>query len=626
MEETTIEQKQSKPESYRPASSYQPIEDYAVIGDLHTVALVGKNGSIDWCCLPRFDSPSVFGAILDSNKGGFFRIAPPDTPGMGHRQLYIPETNILITRFLTVDGVGEVTDFMPIKHSDSSEHQHHIIRAVKVVRGSLSFTMQCRPAFNYARDRHDLHISEKGVIFYSKTCCLGLASTVPVEEDGEGGVRATFTLHSGQSVYFLLESAKDHDLAPEPVMKRAYEHAFSDTLHYWRRWLSQCQYQGRWRETVQRSALVLKLMTYAPTGAIVAAATTSLPETMGGARNWDYRYTWLRDASFSLYSLLTLGFTDEAQAFMGWLDARCHELGKDGTLQPMYGINGEHDLTEYTLDHLEGYRQSRPVRIGNGAFTQKQLDIYGELMDAIYIYNRYDTISYDLWQNLRRLLEWLAQHWQEPDEGIWEVRGGPKRFVHSRLMSWVAFDRALRLTRHRGLPAPMGDWMQKSAEIYEQIMNAGWNEKRQSFVQYYGSDAIDASALLMVLTNFAGPTDPRILHTIDRIQKELTSDSLVHRYNPKRAADDGLGSVEGTFSACSFWMAEALARAGRVDDARLMLEKMMTYSNHVGLFAEEIGPCGEALGNYPQAFTHLSLITACYNIDQILNRSSRRDE
>lgn len=609
-------------DSRHPATPYQPIEDYAIIGDLHTVALVGKNGSIDWCCIPCFDSPSVFGALLDVNKGGHFRIAPPDTPGMGHKQLYLPETNILITRFLTVDGVGEITDFMPIKQAGSARHQHHIIRSVAVVRGTLSFDMVCRPAFNYARDEHEVHLSKDGAIFHSKSLCLGLATSVPLEQDGEGGIRAHFTLHEGHSVHFILESAKDHDLAPQHLTHGQYQEAFQGTINYWRTWLSQCQYHGRWREVVYRSALVLKLLTYAPTGAIVAAATTSLPETIGGKRNWDYRYTWLRDASFSLYSLLTLGFTEEAQAFMGWLDARCHELDANGTLQPMYGIKGEHDLTEYTLDHLEGYRKSGPVRIGNGAYQQNQLDVYGELMDAVYIYNRYSTISYDLWQNLRRLLEWLSDHWQEPDEGIWEVRGGPKRFVHSRLMSWVAFDRALRLTRHRGLPAPMGDWMQKSAEIYEQIMHAGWNEQKQSFVQYYGSDAIDASSLLMVLTNFAGPTDPRILSTIDRIQKELTSDSLVHRYNPQKAADDGLGSIEGTFSACSFWLAESLARAGRLDEARLMLEKMLTYSNHVGLYAEEIGPRGEALGNYPQAFTHLALITACYNIDQMLNRSS----
>jgi GH15 family glucan-1,4-alpha-glucosidase len=604
------------------AATYQPIEDYAIIGDLHTVALVGKNGSIDWCCIPRFDSPSVFGALLDARKGGFFCITPLNTRGMGCRQLYLPETNILITRFLAVEGVGEITDFMPIKLVGSAEHEHHIIRSVSVIRGSLSFEMVCRPAFNYARDSHVIHLSKKGAIFNSETLCLGLASTVPIEEDGSGGVRATFTLHAGQSVHFLLESAKDSDIAPDPLSQGKYQQAFQENMRYWRNWLSQCTYQGRWREVVQRSALVLKLLTYAPTGAIVAAPTTSLPETIGGARNWDYRYTWLRDASFSLYSLLSLGFSKEAEAFMDWLDARCHELPESGALQPMYGIDGEHDLTEITLDHLEGYRQSAPVRIGNGAYKQIQLDIYGELMDAIYIYNRYEAISYDLWYNLRRLLEWLETHWPEPDDGIWEVRGGSRHFVHSRMMSWVAFDRALRLVRHRGLPAPMVNWMRASAQVYEEIMEKGWSEKKQSFVQYYGSDAIDASALLMVFTKFAGPTDPRILHTIERIQKELTSDSLVYRYNPKVAADDGFGSIEGTFSPCSFWLAESLARAGRLDEARLMLEKMLTYSNHVGLYAEEIGPTGEALGNYPQAFTHLSLITACTNIDKALNRSS----
>jgi GH15 family glucan-1,4-alpha-glucosidase len=604
----------------RQSAVYQPIEDYAVIGDLHTVALVGKNGSIDWCCLPCFDSPSVFGAILDANRGGFFRIAPPDTPGMSHKQLYLPDTNILITRFLTVDGVAEITDFMPIKHSKHLEHQHHIVREVAVVRGSLSFDMTCRPAFNYARDPHTISLSSHSAIFHSNSLSLGLTSSVPLEEDGQGGVRATFTLHEGHSARFALESAKDSDVELHEPSPGRYQDDFQKTRRYWQSWIAQCEYQGRWREMVQRSALVLKLLTYAPTGAIVAAPTTSLPETIGGARNWDYRYTWLRDAAFSLYSLLTLGFTQEAEAFMGWLDARCHELKGEGMLQPMYTIDGRHDLTEITLDHLEGYRQSRPVRIGNGAYKQRQLDIYGELMDAIYIYNRYDAISYDLWQNLRRLLYWLGAHWQEPDEGIWEVRGGPKDFVHSRLMCWVAFDRALRLARHRGWPASMAEWTQTSSSIYEEIMEKGWSEKKQSFVQYYGSNAVDASALLMVITRFAGANEPRMLSTIERIRKELSSDSLVHRYNPNEAADDGLGSYEGTFSPCSFWLAESLARAGRVDEARLMLEKMLTYSNHVGLYAEEIGLCGEALGNYPQAFTHLALITACTNIDQALNK------
>ena len=611
-------------ESRKHSEDYLPIEDYAVIGDLHTVALVGKNGSIDWCCIPRFDSPSVFGSLLDARKGGFFRISPAldDHVKMGHKQLYLPETNILITRFLTVDGVGEITDFMPVKVSRMVDHQHNIIRSVAVVRGSLSFEMVCRPAFNFARDPHEVHLFEHGVVFESDTLCLCLSSSVKMQQDEQGGVRATFTLNAGESVQFVLESARHSDLTPRLPGSGEYREAFQKTLNYWRRWISQCQYSGRWREMVHRSALVLKLLTYSPTGAIVAAPTTSLPETIGGPRNWDYRYTWLRDASFTLYSLLILGFTQEAEAFMGWLVARCHELKANGSLQPMYTIDGKHDLTEITLDHLEGYRQSRPVRIGNGAYKQNQLDIYGELMDAIYIYNRYDAISYDLWTNLCRLLQWLERNWDQPDEGIWEVRGGPKHFVHSRVMAWVAFDRALRLARQRGLPGPMVQWMDTSAQIYMQIMDQGWNEKRKSFIQYYGSEAVDASALLMVLTKFAGATDPRILQTINRIQKDLTSDSLVHRYNPTEAADDGLGTLEGTFSPCSFWMAESLARAGHVDEGRLMLEKMLTYSNHVGLFAEEVGPTGEALGNFPQAFTHLSLITACYNIDLALNKSS----
>jgi GH15 family glucan-1,4-alpha-glucosidase len=606
-----------------PSYPYLPIEDYAIIGDLHTVALVGKNGSIDWCCLPSFDSPSVFAALLDVKKGGFFRIAPPYVPGMSRKQLYLPETNILITRFLSVDGVGEVIDFMPIKVVGSLRHQHHIFRSVNVVRGSLNFEVICRPAFNYARDSHTVAISAEGALFQSKLLKLRLAATVPLEEDEQGGVCATFTLQEGQSAYFLLESAKDREASPQRLSARQFQAVFLETRSFWHNWLAQCQYQGRWREVVHRSALVLKLLTFAPSGAIVAAPTTSLPETIGGSRNWDYRYTWLRDASFTLYALLTLGFTQEAEAFMGWLDARCHELKGSGALQPIYGIDGRHDLPETILDHLEGYRGSKPVRIGNAAVKQNQLDIYGEVMDSVYLFNRHKSISYDLWWNLRRLLDWLATHWQQADEGIWEVRGGPKQFVHSRVMSWVAFDRALRVARHRGLPAPLDRWEQVSAEIYEQVMELGWNEKVSSFVQYYGSDAVDASALLMVLTKFTGPNDPRMMRTIERIQRELTSDSHVYRYNPKLAADDGLSTGEGTFSMCSFWLVEALARAGYLYEARLILEKMLTYCNHVGLYSEEIGPTGEALGNFPQAFTHLSLISACYNMDRALNGTLR---
>ncbi len=604
--------------SLHPSKEYLPIEDYALIGDLHTVALVGKNGSIDWCCMPRFDAPSVFGSLLDAVKGGSFRIAPYDIPRVARKQIYLPETNILLTRFLAVDGVGELTDFMPIEKDGPTIHQ--LIRSITVVHGALRFELTCRPAFNYARDPHQLNINTEGAVFRSGSANLVLDSPIPLEPDGEGGVRAIFTLQAGETLHFMLEYTYERDHTPHVLTEREYQVAFQDTLQFWRTWLAQCQYQGRWREMVQRSALVLKLLTYQPTGAIVAAPTTSLPENVGGNRNWDYRFTWLRDASFTLYSLLNLGFTQEAEAFMGWLDARCHDLQDGGVLQPMYGINGERELTELTLDHLEGYRGSKPVRIGNAAHGQLQLDIYGELLDAIYIYNRYDAISYDLWHNLRRLLDWLSKHWQEPDEGIWEVRGGAKHFLHSRLMSWVAFDRALRITYHRGWPAPHEEWSTTRTQIYEQIMTKGWNEKKQSFVQYYGSDAVDASALLMLLTNFTGNREPRMLATIDCIQRELASGALVHRYIPTEAADDGLGSQEGTFGACSFWLVENLARAGRVDEARLQLERLLSYSNHVGLYAEEISPTGEALGNFPQAFTHLALITACTTLDRVLNR------
>ena len=602
------------------SKAYLPIEDYGLIGDLYTVALVGKNGSIDWCCIPNFDSPSVFGAILDSAKGGFFRIAPLENAGIDLKQMYLPSTNILITRFLSHAGVSEITDFMPIKHTGTALNQHHLVRAVHVVNGSFSFEMTCQPAFNYARDAHAVHLSRDGVVFQSGNLTLALSSSVPVEEDGRGGVHATFTLHEGQWAYFFLESSSDRGIVPHQPTQAEYEDSFLATERYWHSWLSQCRYQGRWREMVQRSALALKLLTYAPTGAIVAAPTTSLPEGIGGVRNWDYRFTWLRDSAFTLNSLLLLGFSQEAEAFMNWLMGRVVELEADGSLQPMYTIHGGHDMTEHTLDHLEGYRQSRPVRIGNGAYTQQQLDVYGEVMDALSIYNHYKDMSHTGWLHVCQQLDWLSKNWQSTDEGIWEVRGGDQHFVHSRVMSWVAFDRALRIARDRGFPAPEDAWTNIRAQIYNEIMDKGWSEEKQSFVQYYGGDAIDASALLISLTKFTGAADPRMLSTIDRIQRELTRPPHVYRYNVELAASDGLAGEEGTFSICSFWLVEALARAGRVEEAELALEQMLTYANHVGVYAEEIGPGGEALGNFPQAFTHLSLIEACASVDQALNR------
>jgi GH15 family glucan-1,4-alpha-glucosidase len=604
--------------------SYLPIEDYAIIGDLHTVALVGKNGSIDWCCLPSFDAPSVFGALLDEHKGGFFRLAPTELPGMKCMQMYLPETNVLLTRFLHPDGIAEITDFMPLKQDTSDPHEHEIIRSVEMVRGSLAFELTCQPAFNYARDSHAVEMPQEGcALFHSKNLHLAFASPFPLKKHKQDGVQATFTLYEGQSAHFLLKSTKKNVHAFSHLKTDEYRDRLQQTLNYWRRWIAYSRYRGRWREYVQRSALVLKLLTYQPTGAIVAAPTTSLPEGIGEARNWDYRYTWLRDASFTLYSLLSLGLTQEAEAFMDWLDARCHELRGDGSLQPIYGIHGQHDLKETTLSHLEGYRQSKPVCIGNEASQQKQLGVYGELMDAVYIFNQYASVSYDLWEALLRLLDWLSQHWQDPDESIWEVRGGAKPFVQSRVMSWVAFDRAQRIARHRGLPAPLAHWMDISSQIYEQVMKQGWNKKRNSFVQYYGSDVVDASVLLMSVKRFTGYTEPRMIATIQHIRDELATGALVRRYNPHTAANDGIRSEEGYFGACSFWLAEALARAGYRQEGRLLLEKMLAYGNHVGLYAEEVGPTGEALGNYPQAFTHLSLITACMNIDQALDANPR---
>jgi GH15 family glucan-1,4-alpha-glucosidase len=609
------------------SNAYLPIEDYGVIGDLYTVALVGKNGSIDWCCLPDFDSPSVFGAILDSAKGGFFRIAPIETSGTDLKQMYLPNTNILITRFLNADGVSEITDFMPIKHTASAQSEHHLIRAIHVVTGSHSFALECRPAFNYARDTHTIHLSQHGVAFRSDSLDLALSSSIPLEEDGQGGVHAKFTLHEGQWANFFLESTSDHALVPHQPMHSDYQDSFVKTQRYWLDRIAHCRYQGRWREMVQRSALILKLLTYDPTGAIVAAPTTSLPEGIGGVRNWDYRFTWFRDAAFTLNSLLLLGYTQEAEAFMEWIEDRIEALEGGGSLQPMYTIHGEHEMTEITLDHLEGYRRSRPVRIGNAAYQQKQLDIYGEVMDALFIYDHFqESMSHNGWVHVCQQLDWLSKHWQSTDEGIWEVRGGEQPFVHSRVMSWVAFDRALRIAHERGLPAPEDQWRAIRAQIYHEIMDKGWSEEKQSFVQYYGGDAVDASALLISLTRFTTGADPRMLATIDRIQSELSRPPHVFRYDVEKAASDGLPGEEGTFSICSFWMVKALARAGRVEEAELALEQMLTYANHVGLYSEEIGMGGEALGNFPQAFTHLSLIEACYAVDQALNNTINKSE
>ena len=424
------------------------------------------------------------------------------------------------------------------------------------------------------------------------------------------------TLSAGESATFVLERVQE-DYVPRPYSEDETREAFDSTIEYWRRWLSKSRYQGRWREMVHRSALTLKLLTFRPTGGIVAAPTTSLPEQLGGGRNWDYRYTWIRDAAFSLYALLRLGFTDEAAAFMDWMRERFreHRPGGMGPLQIMYGIDGRSELEEEELDHFEGYRGSAPVRIGNGAADQLQLDIYGELIDSVYFYSRHGSpIDHDAWVDLSRVIDWICDNWDQADEGIWEERGGRKHYTYSRLMSWVGLERAVKIALERGLPADLPKWQSSRDQIYHQIMARGWHEERQAFVQHYDSEFLDAAVLLMPLVKFVAPTDRRWLSTLDVMSRELVSDSLVYRYNVE-ASPDGLEGEEGTFSICTFWYVEALARSGRVDEARLAFEKMLTYANHLGLYSEQIGLTGEALGNFPQAFTHLALINAAFYLD-----------
>jgi GH15 family glucan-1,4-alpha-glucosidase len=604
---------------------YLPIAEHGLVGDLHTVALIGTNGTIDWYCCPAFDSPSVFGAILDKDKGGFYALRP-DAEDWDAKQLYFPDTNVLITRFFTEDGVGEVQDFMPIEGVATADHRHRLLRRVVVVRGQMDFMIEVQPRFDYGRAEHEVEMHPHGVLFRSPDLTLALEGAIArtmghdrrLERRGDG-IFARFSLEAGDAQTFVLERvAQDHIC--RPYSERETLAAFEATVGYWRKWVGQSRYTGRWREMVLRSALTLKLLTYAPTGALVAAPTTSLPEQLGGSRNWDYRYTWIRDAAFSLYGLLRLGFTEEAAAFMNWLTDRTREwkVGPSGPLQIMYGIDGRAELPELEHESWEGYRGSHPVRIGNAAAEQRQLDIYGELIDSVYLFNKYGSpIFSDTWDNIRRIVDWLCENWDQADEGIWEVRGGQKDFTYSRLMCWVALERAIRMNRARGLPGDIVRWLAERDRIYNQIMQKGWSPERNAFVQHYGSDVLDASVLLMPLTLFIAPRDPRWLSTLHAIGDELVSDSLVYRYNVE-ASPDGLRGDEGTFSMCSFWYVEALTRAGEIDEARLAFEKMLTYANHLGLYSEEIGPTGESLGNFPQAFTHLALISAAYNLDRTL--------
>jgi GH15 family glucan-1,4-alpha-glucosidase len=604
------------------------IADHALIGDLQTAALVTTDGSVDWLCLPRFDSPSVFGALLDDERGGHFRIHPA---GIDYttKQTYFPDTAVLVTRFFTEAGVGQVVDFMPPSGETATE-THRLVRMVQCVRGTMSFDVDIAPRFDYGRHQHRTQVTEGGAVFAANGSTLTLhvvrepgdeqKARVTVEDDD---LHASLDLEAGEVRGLVLESAAD---GPPRVLRVAEIRAlFDETVRYWRSWLAGSTYTGRWREAIQRSAITLKLMTYAPTGGLVAAPTAALPEQIGGERNWDYRYTWVRDASFSVHALLRLGMVDEAASFGRWLGDRVREReGSDsGPLNIMYRIDGSSDLKEDVMDHWGGYRGSAPVRIGNGAAEQLQLDIYGEALDSLSAAARAGLeIPYRGWMALRHVLDWLTDNWDQPEEGIWETRGGRQSFTYGRVMCWVAFDRGIRMSVEHGLPAPLERWTAERDRIYEQVMDRGFHATREAFVQHYDTDVLDAALLRMPTVGFIAGTDPRWLSTLRAMDGELVTDSLVYRYDPD-ASPDGLRGSEGTFSLCSFAYVDALTRAGRIDDARTAFEKMLTYANHVGLFSEEIALTGEQIGNFPQAFTHLSLIDAATGLDAALDRLHR---
>ncbi|MEV4363411.1 glycoside hydrolase family 15 protein [Nonomuraea sp. NPDC049625] len=596
---------------------YLPIGEHGLIGDLRTVALVGTDGTIDWYCCPRFDAPSVFGSILDTERGGCFELAAD--LDIRTKQFYIPDTNVLVTRFFADEGMAEVQDFMPVVEEETHEaDRHRLIRRLVCVRGSLPFRVLVAPRFDYAAQEHSVRLHDGRATFESSGLSLTLTSTVPLESDGRD-VRAWFTLSEGEQAVFALDRS-DMGLGPKSCALAEAEQELANTVRFWRSWLSGSRYRGRWREMVHRSALTLKLLTYAPTGGIVAAPTTSLPEQIGGPRNWDYRYVWVRDAAFCVYALLRLGFTEEAEAFMNFLSEHV-TLGRgdqSAPLQIMYGIDGRVEFPERELHHLEGYRGSAPVRVGNAAADQLQMDIYGALIDSVYLYDKWGKpISSDRWDELCTLVDWVSDNWDQPDEGIWETRGGRKNFVYSRLMCWVAIERAMRMAIHRGLPADIPRWREARDGIYRQIMRHGYSATLNAFVQHFDDDVLDAAVLMMPLAKFVSPMDPKWLSTLDALADELVSDSLVYRYNPE-ASPDGLQGSEGTFSICTFWYVEALARAGRVEEARRVFDNILSYANHLGLYAEEIGRSGEQLGNFPQAFTHLALISAAFNLDHAL--------
>ncbi|HZU79992.1 MAG TPA: glycoside hydrolase family 15 protein [Acidimicrobiales bacterium] len=581
------------------------IEDYGIIGDLHTAALVGTNGSIDWLCLPRFDSDACFANLLGDEENGRWQIAPADPDHTVERR-YRDDTLVLETTFITKTGIVRLVDCMPIR-----EEHPQVVRLVHAVEGSVDMRMELSMRFGYGSAVP--WVRRIDGLLTAVAGPDGLALWTPAHTRGvDMQTVAEFTVHSGEHVPFVLIYYPSHEDPPRPV-DAAY--AIDDTTMWWQEWARACNFEGEQCEAVTRSLITLKALTYHPTGGIVAAATTSLPETVGGVRNWDYRYCWLRDATLTLEALMRGGYHEEAMDWRDWLLRAV--AGDPARLQIMYGPGGERRLSEWEVDWLSGYENSRPVRIGNAASGQFQLDVYGEVISALYegcVIG--DPLSESAWDLQKILVDFVVEHWTEPDEGIWEVRGPRRHFTHSKVMAWVALDRAVKLIEKYDQKGPLEQWRQVRDAIHADVCAKGFNEKVGAFTQYYGSDDLDASLLMIPLMGFLPADDPRVRGTIEAVERDLTEDGFVLRYRATEAhAVDGLEGHEGAFLACSFWMVDCLHLLGRTDDAQAMFERLLSLRNDLGLLAEEYDAVlGRQVGNFPQAFSHVSLVNAAYNL------------
>lgn len=600
--------------------AYKGIGEYGLIGNSYAAALVSNDGSIDWCCLPRFDSPSVFAAILDDEKGGRFHIMP-QTPFQSH-QAYLPNTNILQTTFKTDTGTSSVIDFIPCYRTSGHglTKFSEIHRLVECTVGQVPLEVVFEPKLDYARDDTLITISKYGVAVRGRADRLALSSMIPFTIDGDKAI-GSFTLHQGESAQFILRYGADQPRSPGLYDSRR---KLEWTTAYWKEKAEGCVFTGTLREVVVRSYLALHLMVYSPTGAIIAAPTTSLPEEIGGERNWDYRYAWLRDASLTINALFYLGHIEEALGFFNWLVTLCAKCGAKA--QILYDIDYEHPVEEQILDHLKGYRNSRPVRIGNDAYTQLQLDVFGEVIEAAYNYlNVGGYISRRTWESLESFVDAACENWRLPDNGIWEVRGGPYHFVHSKLMCWVAVDRGIKIAEHLGFKKDLKRWRKVAQDIREEILNRGWNPEKRAFTQHYDTTALDASNLLMPLYGFLPITDERIISTIERTMEELGHNGLLRRYITDKT-DDGLSGSEGAFLWCSFWLVRNLLRMGRLEEATALYQRLLGYGNHLGLFPEMVDSVSEeARGNFPQALTHLAVITTGLELTWAVEGEKSRD-